>query len=302
MATSVLSELSAPGQLVQLLMPKPAATRIPKGDLQSFLDDRRTKYDFLIVTMATIGQIEMLKNFRESLKRNLQNVNQYIVVCMDFDVYDNLRETNFTGAIMVKDILATETWSDDKDNRHEHKWSQGSYNKLMMLKIALVSIIISRYNQKIIYSDIDTAWVSPLVLDISDYTLCHPFSTDFVFVIDNPAGEFGRFNHICAGLIIARPTDWAKHFLSGVVQDQSDPDDQVRINEHYRKLSYRERHDHFAFLPWLQFINGAQISPKAGEGLYYQFNTNMWWVHANWRIGKAEKIALLKQVGVWYLD
>ncbi len=62
--------------------------------INEFLKAHQTDHDFLIVTVANKAHSELLFNWIESMRQNMENTNKFVVVCLDKTLYKVLQQQN----------------------------------------------------------------------------------------------------------------------------------------------------------------------------------------------------------------
>jgi hypothetical protein len=196
------------------------------------------------------------------------NMDDFIIACMDSDVYKSLILKGYKGSFLYKDqnLKEYQNWTFDENsgfrNIVKHKWK-----------------IISEVHQQhpiLMWVDTDIVFKENPVEILSGHE-------EVLFQSDSPGST------LCTGFMVFNDTPECRQLIEECGSNEID-DDQLIMN----KIALSKYNDHIALLSEDLFPNGH---------VYYQQERkdNAMIVHNNWMVGVESKINKFKEEGLWFI-
>jgi hypothetical protein len=210
------------------------------NDLKTFFDKHLVAENVLIIGVANYAHRVFVLNWHESLRRNTDHSDKVVVICLDPQLYDYLKERKIP-ALPITDILLDEDFKRyylEANTQKEQLWEEKGYYRLTNAKIRIVYEIMSRFGYSILFSDVDLVWMHPKIVDFILFH-SHAGSYDFLYTTQ----ELYQFYNMCTGFYFAKNTPLVLGFLRNVVNDPEIErnNDQYIAHDYYLALRLEDR-------------------------------------------------------------
>jgi hypothetical protein len=196
------------------------------------------------------------------------NMDDFIIACMDDDVYKSLLLRGYKGAFlyMNQDLRDYQDWTFDKNS---------GFRNIVRYKWKIIDEIHQKH-PNLMWVDTDIVFKENPVELLSGHE-------EVLFQTDAPGST------ICTGFMVFNETSECRQLVAECGADETD-DDQLIMN----RIGLSKYNDHIALLSEDLFPNGH---------VYYQQNRkdNAMIVHNNWMVGVETKIQKFKEENLWFL-
>jgi hypothetical protein len=196
------------------------------------------------------------------------NMDDFIIACLDDDVYKSLLLRGYKGAFlyMNQDLRDYQDWTFDKNS---------GFRNIVRYKWKIIDEIHQKH-PNLMWVDTDIVFKENPVELLSGHE-------EVLFQTDAPGST------ICTGFMVFNETSECRQLVAECGADETD-DDQLIMN----RIGLSKYNDHIALLSEDLFPNGH---------VYYQQNRkdNAMIVHNNWMVGVETKIQKFKEENLWFL-
>ena len=220
------------------------------------------------LTFLNTGCLEICLNMLKSAEKVGIDMNNFIIACMDENVYDELMKRGYKKCFLYlnQNLKEYQNWTFAQNsgfrNIVRHKWK--------------IIDRIYREHPNLIWVDTDIVFKENPVELLSGHK-------EILFQTDSPGSI------ICTGFMVFNDTPECRQLVAECGSDDSD-DDQLIMN----RIALSKYNDHIALLSDDLFPNGH---------VYYQQGRkdNAMIVHNNWMVGVETKIQKFKDENLWFL-
>lgn len=257
------------------------------GELASKLNDNVEK-DTLIITISNYGFRYMTLNWIQSLNRN--NYTRLVVFCFDQQLVDFLDQRGYTA----NTVLIPRDWLDYDISANFTNFKERNYVRLVQSKTNIWLRLVKN-GYRILFSDSDTVWLSPHVIDHVKFCM-NKLKSHMAFMVD----QEGKMHN--TGFFYAAPTTFVIRTFERVLAVQRmKPATAMEQYVLHNILRHRsELYDpRIACLDDLLYASG-QVRFRLR--LNTKFNITPLVVHTNYLFGYDAKIRALVHGGYWYLN
>ena len=220
------------------------------------------------LTFLNSGCLDICLNMLKSAENVGINMDDFIIACMDEDVYKSLILEGYKGSFLYMDneLKEYQDWTFDKNsgfrNIVRHKWK--------------IINQVHKEHPNLMWVDTDIVFKENPVEILSGHE-------EVLFQTDAPGST------ICTGFMVFNETPECRQLVEECGADESD-DDQLIMN----RIALTKYNDHVALLSEDLFPNG---------NVYYQQGKkeNAMIVHNNWMVGVETKMNKFKEEGLWFI-
>jgi hypothetical protein len=196
------------------------------------------------------------------------NMDDFMIACMDGEVYNSLSNNEYKGAFlyMNQQLKEYQDWTFNQNsgfrNIVRHKWK--------------IIDQVHKEHPNLMWVDTDIVFKQNPVEILTGHE-------EVLFQTDAPGST------ICTGFMVFNETPECRQLVAECGADETD-DDQLIMN----RIELSKYYDHIALLSEDLFPNG---------NVYYQQGKkeNAMIVHNNWMVGVETKINKFKEEGLWHL-
>jgi hypothetical protein len=220
------------------------------------------------LTFLNSGCLDICLNMLKSAENVGINMEDFIIACMDEDVYESLSDKGYVGAYLYIDqkLKGYQEWSFDESsgfrNIVRHKWK--------------IIDEVHRKHPNLMWVDTDIVFRQNPVEILTGHK-------EVLFQGDSPGST------LCTGFMVFNETQECRKLIEECGSDETD-DDQLIMN----RVALEKYRDNIALLSEDLFPNG---------NVYYQQGKkeNAMIVHNNWMVGVQTKIQKFKEENLWFL-
>ena len=141
-----------------------------------------------IVTISNFGFREFVLNWIASLKRN--NFHKFVVFCYDESLLVFLARLGYREHA----VLVPRAWLDYDLSPNFFTFAQSEYNHLVQSKTNIWYELAVR-GQTFLFSDPDTAWLSPHIVEHVEWSLAHSYAEIIFSQVNEIVWFFFRVCH-----------------------------------------------------------------------------------------------------------
>lgn len=247
--------------------------------------------NFLVVSVANLAEFDLIMNWHTSffLRRNVTS--KYLIVCLDWALYKRLKQKKISCIHVLQLINISNVPRDIED---EHKFGSHLYYELHIIKSKIIYSLLKDYKLSVIYTDMDIVWLHDSIEDYIKSEIKRN-NLDILF-----AHEYPNHHHVCGGFYAMKSSTFALEYMENTIAyaESHKLYDQTTFN--YLLQNYTAASDvrRIGLLDWLLFPNGYVIM----NGYNSRFHVQYWIIHANWVVGRKEKVKFLKSYNYWYIN
>ena len=220
------------------------------------------------LTFLNSGCLDICLNMLKSAENVGINMDDFMIACMDEEVYNSLSTVGYKGAFLYMDqqLKEYQDWTFNQNsgfrNIVRHKWK-------------IIDQVQKEY-PNLMWVDTDIVFKENPVEILTGHE-------EVLFQTDAPGST------ICTGFMVFNETPECRQLVAECGADETD-DDQLIMN----RIALSKYNDHVALLSEDLFPNG---------NVYYQQGkkANAMIVHNNWMVGVNTKIAKFKEEGLWFI-
>ena len=220
------------------------------------------------LTFLNSGCLDICLNMLKSAENVGINMDDFIIACMDEDVYTSLSTAEYKGAFLYMDqqLKEYQDWTFNQNsgfrNIVRHKWK--------------IIDQVHKEHPNLMWVDTDIVFKENPVELLTGHE-------EVLFQTDAPGST------ICTGFMVFNETPECRQLVAECGADETD-DDQLIMN----RIALTKYNDHVALLSEDLFPNG---------NVYYQQGRkeNAMIVHNNWMVGVETKINKFKEEGLWFI-
>ncbi len=282
--------------------------------------------NLLIFSICTIAAKDFIKNWLTSInKNNFQN--NFFIIAIDQDTYDFLndyipKKINFTKKLDHNYTYFYDLKIQKKTNKSYINFGSDKFKEIACIRPKIINLLMQDFSKneklkyhRLLYVDIDTIFLksfqayNKLLSNTSIYSKYEIVFGDDTNIIDK------KFRYICSCLIYF-PLNIFNNYSIAINRNTNKFLDKWNRNCFKRKsngnqvslnklLNKNILPINYTIFNQLIFPNGLTfrtwISPK--DFIYKNKSTflNMYWMHANYHIGKEEKIDFFKKYNQWFI-
>lgn len=221
-----------------------------------------------LLTFLNSGCLDICLNMLKSAENVDINMDDFIIACMDEEVYKSLILKGYKGSFLYvnQNLKEYQDWTFENNsgfrNIVRHKWK-------------IIDQIYKKH-PNLIWVDTDIVFKENPIELLTGHS-------EILFQSDSPGST------LCTGFIVFNETKECRKFVEECGSDETD-DDQLIAN----RIGLSKYNDHIAILSEDLFPNG---------NVYYQQGRkdNAMIVHNNWMVGVDTKIQKFKEEKLWYL-
>jgi len=244
-----------------------------------------------IVSFANMGYLDFAKNILMSFIKNANNLS-FDFYCLDTEIFESLKiflsENSNINLILF----------DDGVSKKFEKYGGKEYNRIMGTKTRVILDSLTK-NNIIHFVDSDIVFLKPIgaeyYQEYSDY--------DLVFQQDCSTLEpYALWS--CAGNVLIKNTPETHYLLNKIIEYQEkypNKNDQECMYQYFLDLKMKSileyPHAKLYSFPKHEFLNGHNIQDNVKKGML----DNLLIFHANYVVGRDDKIKLLKLVKGWFV-
>lgn len=220
------------------------------------------------LTFLNLGCLDICLNMLKSAENVGINVDDFIIACMDEEVYTSLSKLGYKGAYLYinQELKEYQDWTFNKDsgfrNVVRHKWK--------------IINQVHKKHPKLMWVDTDIVFKENPIEILTGHE-------EVLFQTDAPGST------ICTGFMIFNDSKECRRLVEECGADETD-DDQLLMN----RIALSKYKDHIALLSEDLFPNGHIYYKQGRKG-------NAMIVHNNWMVGIDEKISKFKEEGLWFI-
>ena len=245
-----------------------------------------------IVSFANMGYLDFAKNILLSFILNTNGLS-FDFYCLDTEIFYALKVFLSENNRNINLIL----FDSDTSKRFEN-YGGREYNKIMGTKTRVILDSLSK-NDLIHFVDSDIVFLKPFG---PEYYYSYK-EYDMVFQQDCSTLEpFALWS--CAGNVLIKNTPESHFLLNKVIEYQNiypNKNDQECMYQYFLDLGIKNikeySHAKLYSFPKHEFLNGHNIQDNVKKGML----DNLIIFHANYVVGKQDKIKLFKLVKGWFL-
>ena len=220
------------------------------------------------LTFLNSGCLDICLNMLKSAENVGINTDDFIIACMDEDVYTSLSTAEYKGAFLYMDqqLKEYQDWTFNQNsgfrNIVRHKWK--------------IIDQVHKEHPNLMWVDTDIVFKENPVELLTGHE-------EVLFQTDAPGST------ICTGFMVFNETPECRQLVAECGADETD-DDQLIMN----RIALTKYNHHIALLSEDLFPNG---------NVYYQQGRkeNAMIVHNNWMVGVETKINKFKEEGLWFI-
>ncbi len=220
------------------------------------------------LTFLNSGCLDICLNMLKSAENVGINMEDFIIACMDNDVYESLSNKGYVGAYLYIDqqLKGYQDWTFNENsgfrNIVRHKWK--------------IIDEVHRKHPNLMWVDTDIVFKQNPVEILTGHE-------EVLFQSDSPGST------LCTGFMVFNETQECRKLIEECGSDETD-DDQLIMN----RIALQKYGDNIAILSEDLFPNG---------NVYYQQGKkqNAMIVHNNWMVGIEAKIQKFKEEKLWFL-
>jgi len=220
------------------------------------------------LTFLNSGCLDICLNMLKSAENVGINTDDFIIACMDEDVYTSLSTAGYKGAFLYMDqqLKDYQDWTFNQNsgfrNIVRHKWK--------------IIDQVQKEHPNLMWVDTDIVFKENPVEILTGHE-------EVLFQTDAPGST------ICTGFMVFNETPECRQLVAECGADEID-DDQLIMN----RIALTKYNDYIALLSEDLFPNG---------NVYYQQGKkeNAMIVHNNWMVGVETKINKFKEEGLWFI-
>lgn len=221
-----------------------------------------------LLTFLNFGCADICLNMLKSADNVGINVDDFIIACMDEEVYKLLIFKGYKGTFLYlnQELKEYQNWTFNQNS---------GFRNIVRYKWKLIDKVHQEH-PNLMWVDTDIVFKENPIEELSGHE-------EILFQSDAPGST------LCTGFMVFNETEECRKFVSECGADESD-DDQLIAN----RIGLSKYNDHVAILSEDLFPNG---------NVYYLQNRkeNAMIVHNNWMVGVDTKIEKFKEEGLWYL-
>lgn len=237
----------------------------------------------LFISICNYGYIDMAENLILSMKKN--NIENYIIYVLDDKSFTTLHNKGY-NTVLYKDINKT----------NDHIFGTVEFDEITFIRWEIINLLLKE-GKTVWFLDIDIV----LLDNLNNYieNLKH-----YEFCIQND------INMMCAGCMLFFPTE-NTIYLSKLIYENRNTEgiinDQILLNRilenNFNKIKIHIL-DYNIFPNGLLYFKELDKNPiwRNIQEKFRKNTSNIKLVHANWMVGKNNKIKALKEKNLWYLD
>lgn len=218
------------------------------------------------LTFLNSGCLEICLNMLKSAENVGINKNNFIIACLDSNVYQKLIENEYTNSYLYvdQDILDYQNWTFDKNS---------GFRNIVKYKWKIIKDNYKNYKQ--------LCWVDTDIVFLENPTEMLLNHQEVLFQSDTPGST------LCSGFMVFNDTKECSDLIDMCCENDTE-DDQLIVNQ----IALSKFNNNIALLNEDLFPNG---------NVYYLQNrkNNAMIVHNNWMVGVSEKINKFKEEGLW---
>ncbi|CAL8465666.1 g5202 [Coccomyxa elongata] len=264
----------------------------------------RSALDFVVFTeggvilQASCGYLELAVNWITHVEA--LGITNWLTIAEDETALRFL-EARYPGHVVRRSAFFEEAVS----GTGLYEWSSASFAQAACVRPVYLEMVLD-LGYEVLWSDMDTAWLQP-------FFQLAPAGLDYVGVDDSDAENEQETDNASTGLMYFRPTERSQQLLldwHAQCQDQISISNSIRNSQGafnralFAAAAVPERLN-FNILPKQLYPHGAlieQLGYKHGEEAAVEAAFDPAWVHANHRVGHAEKKDFLRESAVWAED
>ena len=247
--------------------------------------------ELLFVSVFNYGVIDLALNHLESLRK--QNIKNYMAFVTDL-------ESVYVLKIKGHPVSFIE---DESVNKEANSFDSPKFNSISFLRYKVIKQLIQN-GMNVWYMDVDTVVLKDLR---NIYNQVKNKNIDAFFQND--------INMPCSGCVLyfANPKTYA--FVNSVEHNKTEKyGDQIIVREFIKSHSSKPEFIKFATLNESMFPNGLLYfgdnefgvqTPEMFKAIKSEYenmqNKDIYFVHANWMVGKDTKQNALKKYGLWFI-
>jgi len=220
------------------------------------------------LTFLNSGCYDICLNMLKSAKNVGIDMDNFIIACMDEDVYKSLIHEGYKGSFlyMNNDLKEYQDWTLNENS---------GFRNIVKYKWKVIESVHKKY-PNLMWVDTDIVFVENPVEILSNHQ-------EVLFQTDNPGYA------ICTGFMVFNDTKKCRELVEECASYDT-ADDQIIMNQ----IALSKYNDHVALLSEDLFPNG-NVYYKQGR------KDNAMIIHNNWMVGIENKMNKFKEEGHWYL-
>ena len=220
------------------------------------------------LTFLNSGCLDICLNMLKSAENVGINMDDFMIACLDEDVYKSLILRGYKGAFLYLNQTITEyqTWTFD---------SNSGFRDIVKRKWKIIDLV-HKEHPNLMWVDTDIVFKENPVEILTGHE-------EVLFQTDAPGST------ICTGFMVFNETPECRQLVAECGEDEND-DDQLIMN----RIALSKYNDHVALLSEDLFPNGHVYYIQGRKD-------NAMIVHNNWMKGVETKIEKFKEEGLWYL-